>query len=161
KRTTDDKPVVSADALGSMLVTKKSNGLDFYVVIRGIGPQGGAVHPEIRIISGRMFRPATHELIVGKAAQAEFEGLDVGSKVSLPEGDWTVTGSFDSGGSGIESELLADSATLLSAMRANTFKGMTVMLVLPDEFGRFKNAPTTNPKLSFDLLHETDYLASQ
>jgi putative ABC transport system permease protein len=161
KRAADGKPVVSADALSSILVTKKSNGLDFYVGIRGVGPEGFALRPEIRLINGRMFRPATHELVVGKAAQSEFEGLDVGSKVSLPEGDWTITGTFDSGGSGTESEMLADSETVLSAMRANAFKSMTVMLERPDDFNRFKDTLGSNPKLSIDILHETDYLASQ
>ena len=161
KRAADGKPVVSADALSFTLVTKKSNGLDFYVGIRGVGPQGFALRPEIRLINGRMFRPATHELIVGKSAQSEFEGLDVGSKVSLPEGDWTITGTFASGGSGTESELLADSETVLSAVRANAFKSMTVMLERPDDFNRFRSALANNPKLSIDILHESDYLASQ
>jgi putative ABC transport system permease protein len=161
KRAAGGKPIASADALGSLLVTKKSNGLDFYVVIRGVGPEGFALRPEIRLINGRMFRPATHELIVGKSAQSEFEGLDVGSKVSLPEGDWTVTGTFESGGSGTESEMLADSQTVLSAMRANAFKSVTVMLDRPDDFSRFKSALADNPKLSVDALHEADYLAAQ
>jgi putative ABC transport system permease protein len=161
KRVADGKPVVSADALSSTLVTKKSNGLDFYMGIRGIGPQGFALRPEIRVINGRMFRPATHELIVGKSAQSEFEGLNVGDKVSLPEGDWTITGTFHSGGSSTESEMLADSETVLSAMRANAFKSMTVMLARPEDFDRFKSALVSNPKLSIDILHESDYLASQ
>jgi putative ABC transport system permease protein len=161
KRAADGKPIVSADALTGLLVTKKSNGLDFYVELRGIGPEGLALRPEIKLVSGRMFRPATHELIVGKSAQSEFEGLDVGSKVSLPEGDWTVTGSFASGGSQTESEMLGDSETVLAAIRANAFKSMTVMLARPDDFTRFKSALAGNPTLLVDAIHETDYLATQ
>ena len=160
-RAADGKPIVSAEALTAILVTKKSNGLDFYMVLRGIGPEGLALRPEIKLTRGRMFRPATHELIVGKSAQSEFEGLEVGDKVSLPDGDWTVTGSFESGGSGTESELLSDSETLLSSLRANAFKSMTVMLARPDDFERFKAALSTNPALVVDTLHETEYLANQ
>jgi putative ABC transport system permease protein len=161
KRAADGKPIVSADALTALLVTKKSNGLDFYVELRGIGPEGLALRPEIKLVSGRMFRPATHELIVGKSAQSEFEGFDVGSKVSLPEGDWTVTGSFASGGSQTESEMLGDSETVLAAIRANAFKSMTVMLARADDFTRFKSALAGNPTLLVDVMHETDYLATQ
>jgi putative ABC transport system permease protein len=161
RHAADGKPIVSAEALTSIVVTKKSNGLDFSMVLRGLGPEGLALRPEIRLISGRMFRPATHELIVGKSAQSEFEGLDVGNKVSLPDGDWTVTGSFDSGGSGLESEMLSDSETLLSGMRANAFKSMTVMLARPDDFNRFRAALSANPTLRVDTLHESDYLANQ
>ena len=161
KRAADGKPIVSADALTAMLVTKKSNGLDFYVVLRGIGPQGFALRPEIKLVDGRMFRPATHELIVGKSAQSEFEGLDVGSKVSLPDGDWTVTGTFASGGSQIESEMLADAETVLSSVRANAFKSETVMLARVDDFSRFKQALSADPTMMVDALHESDYLATQ
>jgi putative ABC transport system permease protein len=38
---------------------------------------------------------------------------------------------------------------------------MTVMLERPDDFNRFKSALANNPKLSIDILHESDYLASQ
>lgn len=161
KRTADGKPIVSADALTSMLITKKSNGLDFYVVMRGIGPEGIALRPEIRLVNGRLFRPGTHELIVGRSAQAEFEGLEVGSKVSLPEGDWTVTGTFEGGGGQIESELLSDSESVLSGMHANAFKSMTVMLARAEDYSLFKSAIGGNPTLLVDAVHEADYLAAQ
>src|SRR5580704_400934 len=77
RHAADGKPIVSAEALTTTLVTKKSNGLDFYMVLRGIGPEGLALRPEIKLTKGRMFRPATHEVIVRKSAQNEFEGLDL------------------------------------------------------------------------------------
>jgi putative ABC transport system permease protein len=153
RHAADGKPIVSAEALTTTLVTKKSNGLDSYMVLRGIGPEGLALRPEIKLTKGRMFRPATHEVIVGKSAQNEFEGLDVGDKVSLPDGDWTVTGSFETGGSGTESEVIADSETLLSGLRANAFKSMTVMLGEPADFERFKAALSGNPTLLVDVFH--------
>jgi putative ABC transport system permease protein len=157
----DGKPIVSAEALASVAVVKKSNGLDAYVVLRGVGPEGFALRPEIKLVSGRMFRPATHELIVGKSALTQFEGLTVGSQVSLPEGDWTVTGSFESNGDEDESQLLADSETVLSAMRATSFRSMTVMLDRPESFERFRTALTTNPTLTVDVKRETELLAAQ
>jgi putative ABC transport system permease protein len=157
----DGKPIVSADALMSVAVVKKSNGLDAYVVLRGVGPEGFALRPEIKLVSGRMFQPARHELIVGKSALSQFEGLTVGSQVSLPEGDWTVTGSFESNGDEVESQLLADSETVLSAMRATGFRSVTVMLDRPESFERFRTALTTNPTLTVDVKRETELLAAQ
>jgi putative ABC transport system permease protein len=161
RRTADGKSISSADALASIPVIKKSNGLDGYVELRGMGPQGFALRPEIRLIDGRMFRPATHELIVGKSAQTAFEGLTVGSRIEMPEGEWTVTGTFASAGSGLESVMLADAETVLSSMRANAFKSMTVQLVSADAFTEFKTALTSNPTLTVDVMRETDYLAVQ
>jgi putative ABC transport system permease protein len=161
RKGADGKPIVSADSLTYVAVTKKANGLNAYVDVRGMGSGGFAVRPEIRLINGRMFRPATHELIVGKSAQTAFDGLAVGSKVGLSEGDWTVTGTFESGGSAFESGILTDAETLLSSLRANAFKSMTVLLTDPAAFSQFKTALTTNPTLAVDVLRETDYLAVQ
>src|SRR6185312_13227208 len=161
KRTSDGKPIVSADAMAFVAVSKKSDGLDAFVLLRGIGPQGFALKPEIKLIGGRMFKAAAHELIVGKSAQAEFEGFAVGNKVALPDGDWTVTGSFESNGSAQESEMIADSATLLSAMRTNAYKSMSVMLDSPASFDAFKTALTSNPMLAVDVSRETDFFARQ
>jgi len=161
-RTAEDgKPIVSADSLAYVAVTKKANGLDAYLDVRGMGPGGFALHPELRLINGRMFRPATHELIVGRSAQRLFAGLEVGDKVPLSDGDWTVTGTFESGGGALESTILVDAETLLSGLRANSFKSMTVMLRDPALFDRFKSALTSNPTLAVDVLRENDYLAVQ
>lgn len=161
RRGTDGKPLVSAETLVQAGVVKKSDGLDAFITVRGVGPEGFALRPEIKLISGRMFRPATRELIVGKAAQTQFEGLDVGSAVSLPEGDWTITGSFESGGDGNESQLFADSETVLSSMRANAFKSVTVLLTGPDAFTQFRSALLANPMLTVDVIREPEYLAVQ
>jgi putative ABC transport system permease protein len=161
RKSVDGKPIASAESLASVAVTKKSNGLDAFVDVRGIGPEGFALRPEIKLINGRLFRPATHELIVGKSAQTAFDGLEVGDKVQLPEGEWLVTGTFESGGSAFESGLLADSETLLSGLRGNAFKSMTALLTDAGAFNQFKTALTANPTLAVDVVREPDYLAVQ
>ena len=161
KRAADGKPLLSAEALANVALTQRKNGLDVYVTLRGMGPQGLGVRPEIRLVSGRMFHPGAHEVMVGEAARREFSGLDVGSRISLPEGDWTVTGTFQSGGNQSESEIFTDSETLLSEMRANAFKSVTVMLTGADRFNAFKHALTANPRVSMDVFRETDYFAMQ
>lgn len=157
RKTADGKPIASAEALAYAVVTKKSDGLDAYVSMRGISAEGLALRPEIKLIAGRMFKAGAHELIVGKSAQAEFDGFDVGRQVSLPEGDWRVTGMFESNGNSHESELITDAATLQSAIRANGFKAMTVLLTSPDAFDTFKAALTTNPALAVDVQRESEY----
>jgi putative ABC transport system permease protein len=161
RKTADGKAVASADAMAYAMVTKIGDGFDTYVIIRGVGPQAMALRPEIHLVSGRMFQPGKYEVIVGRAAQSQFKGLGEGSKIAKPEGDWTVTGTFESNMSASESELLTDAPTLLSAMRANTYKSMTVMLNAPGDFSQFKNALTHNPTLVVDVTREQEYLAAQ
>jgi putative ABC transport system permease protein len=157
----DSKPVISAEYVGYAVVPKKSDGLDAYLTVRGVSAANATLRPEIKLVSGRMFHPGQYEIIVGKSAQAQFEGLKEGDKVQMPEGDWRVTGTFESNGSASESELITDAATLLSAMRTPTYKSMTVRLADPASFPRFKSALTARPGPALEITRETDYFADQ
>jgi putative ABC transport system permease protein len=157
----DGKPIISAEYLVAVLVTKKSDGLDAYVSLRGVGARASQLRPEITLVSGRMFLPGRHELIVGKSALAQFEGLEVGGQMPLQDGDWTIIGSFESNGDERESELLGDSETVLSTMRANTFHSVTVMLEKPESLEQFRTAVTSNPTLAVDVERETQFVADQ
>ncbi len=150
--------IVSAEALAWSMARRKSDGAENYIMVRGIGPAGPALRPEIRIVGGRMFRPGRYEVIVGRFAEAQFAGLKPGGKVNLPEGDWTVTGIFDSGGDARASEIIADAATLQAAMRSTAYKSMTVRLDSPVSLARFKSALSTNPTLAVEVVSERELL---
>jgi len=161
QKNSESKPVVSAEYTAYTVVPKKSDGLDAYLTVRGVSAENPRLRPEIRLVGGRMFRPGQYELIVGQSAQAQFEGLKQGDHVSMPEGDWLVTGTFVSNGSANESELITDAATLLSAMRTTAYNSMTVRLDRPGDFARFKNALTARPGPALEISRESDYFADQ
>jgi putative ABC transport system permease protein len=155
------KPVVSAEYIGYAVLPKKSDGLDAYLDVRGVSAANAKLRPEIKLVSGRLFRPGQFEVIVGKSAQQQFDGLKDGDKVSMPEGDWLVTGTFESGGNAIESGFITDAATLLSAMRTSTYKSMTVALDSPASFPRFKSALTSRPGPALAIEREDNYYVEQ
>lgn len=155
----DGSALASAETLVTAPIARKSDGLDAYVTLRGVGPNGLAVRPEIKLIAGRTFQPAVHELIVGKAAHSRFAGLELGNRISLQGGDWTVVGIFESGGNAHESSLLADSETVVSAYRMQTFQSVSVKLESPEKFAAFKDALTKNPTLDVDVWRESEYVA--
>jgi putative ABC transport system permease protein len=159
KRSGDGKALVSADIFAYQSVTKKSDGLAIDATIHGVGPEALRILPQIKLMSGRMFKPGLHELIVGRMMQAELDGMKVGDTVALPEGDWSIVGSFDSGGDAHESELLGDAQTLMSAYRRTGFNSATVMLDSPRAFDAFKDALTENPALAVDVTRETVFFA--
>jgi putative ABC transport system permease protein len=161
KHDADGKPILSADAMISFMVTKKSDGLETFLSLRGMGPGGMTLRPEVHLVSGRMFQPGKYEVIVGKSAATEFNGLTEGTRISLPDGDWTIVGTFEAGGSVLDSTLLSDADTLLASTRSTTYKSVRVMLDTPADFTRFKNALTSNPSLTVDVTRETDYNAQQ
>lgn len=155
------RPIVSADYIAYTLVPKKSDGQDTGVGVRGVSLEDQFLRPEIRLINGRWFRPGQYEIVVGKSAQEQFDGLKVGDRVALPSSDWLVTGTFESNGGANESELITDAATLLSAMRTSAYKSMTVRLTSPSAFSQFKDAITSRPGPALEINRENDYYAEQ
>ncbi|MDB6009659.1 MAG: hypothetical protein JWL65_1909 [Gammaproteobacteria bacterium] len=153
------KPILSAENLAFVRLTDPRTGLDTFATLRGVGGQALALRPEIHLVEGRMFKPALHEMVVGRSLQRRIAGLEVGKRVALLQGDWTVVGAFESGGDSHESELLTDVETLLSAFQRNVFTSVTLMLDSPESFDAFKAALTTNPALSVEVKREPDYFS--
>jgi putative ABC transport system permease protein len=155
------RPIASAEAVVIVALPQKKDGSDANVTLRGVGPNAMKLRPELRLVAGRMFRPAVRELIVGKSAAAQFKGLDLGSKIAFRDSEWTVVGIFDSHGDAHESELQGDAETVQSAYRRNGFQSVTAMLDSAAAFDRFKAALTTDPTLKVDVRREADYYAAQ
>jgi len=161
RKDADGRPVASAEVVAILALRQKDTGTEANVTLRGIGKNGPATRPELKLIAGRMFQPALRELIAGKAAVAQFEGLALGSHIAFHEAEWTVVGIFESHGDAHESELMGDNETVLSAYRRNLFQSVTALLESPADFDRFKTALTTDPTLKVDVKRETDYYAEQ
>jgi putative ABC transport system permease protein len=161
KKGSDGRPLASPETLLIMNLSKK-DGEDASAPFRGLTADGFAVHPEIKITNGRMFQAGVTEMIVGKSAQRLYKGLDIGSQINLRGATWTVVGSFDGGGSGHDSELIADKQTLNSAYRrGNGGQSVWVVLDPQDGFHTFKDSVTTNPQLQVDVSTEKDFGTQQ
>jgi putative ABC transport system permease protein len=154
------KRAVTADVLVPVNLHRRSNGTLVGVGVRGMSLEGFGVRPEIRLVEGRRFTPGLRELIVGRAAQAEFEGLGLGARVALRDSEWTVVGVFATGDA-TESGMLTDVDTLASAYERPFVNSVTARLESLEAFDEFKAALTTNPALAVDVYREPDYLAER
>lgn len=153
----DGQPIASAETLNLTPVTRRDGQLPVRIILRGVGPKAFALRPEFKLVSGRMFRPGTHELVAGTAAQAQFENLDIGDKLIMPEGEWEIVGSFETGGDLIEGQLLGDAETVMASRRSNGFGSMIVRLESPDAFDTFASALLANPALDVDVRRQSDF----
>ncbi len=155
-------PIAAAEVLAQIQVPQRSGSKTINVTLRGVGKSEALLRPEIHLIDGRMFRPGLHELIVGRTAEARYGGLSVGSHLSFQNGDWTVVGVFDStGASSLDSQVLTDADTLLSAFQRNWFQSITVRLDNPASLDRLKRALAADPTLRVTVNRESDYFAAQ
>jgi putative ABC transport system permease protein len=160
KRDSAGKPIASAEAVRLANVVRK-DGTEVSVTVRGTGPQLAALRPEVKIIQGRMFRPAVTEMIVGKAANAEFKGMNIGDQIRTRGANWTIVGVFTSDGDSHESGLMADAETLIAADQRGGFQSVTVLLESTAAFQKFKDSITSNPALAVDVSREREYYRRQ
>jgi putative ABC transport system permease protein len=160
KHDTRDRPIVSAEVILVAPVARRRDDSDVNVTLRGVGEQYFGMRPELKLVSGRMFRAGNQELVVGASAHAQFAGLEIGNQVRLQDGDWSVVGTFAGGGGSRESEVVADAQTVMSAYKLDAFNSMTVMLVSANMITGLKEALTRDPTLLVDVRTEPEYLAS-
>ncbi len=153
----DGTPAATANFVAAVNLNRKEDGNRAGLAVRGVDPAVMAVRPEMKLVSGRMFTPGLRELIVGRSAVGEFRGVGIGDQVVLRDGPWTVVGVFESGRDAVESSLITDAATLLSAYQRTAVNSVTVRLERPSAFDELKTALTTNPTLSVSVERETDF----
>jgi putative ABC transport system permease protein len=156
RKDSDSNPMADAEVMMGTPADRK-NGLNSTVVIRGFGSKGLAIRPELKIVEGRMFRPGSREMIVGIATHGQFAGMNIGDKVILPDGEWPIVGTFTTGGDILESELIADNDTLMSATRKKAYNSVLVRLASMDSLTALANALTSNPALSVIVERHSDY----
>ena len=159
-RTADGDPAASADFIVPINLTRKEDGALAALVVRGVSPQSFEVRPEIRLVAGRMFTPGLREVIVGRNAQLQIAGVELGDRVALRDSEWAVVGVYESGDAA-ESGMLTDLSTLLSTYQRTLVNSVTVLLETTASFEELKVALTTNPTLSVDVLREPEYFEQQ
>ena len=155
-RTPEGRSAVTADVVTVVNRPSRTNGTLRSLSVRGVGAENFFVRPEIALVEGRRFTPGLREAIVGRSAQAEFEGLDLGAEVKLRDGVWTIVGAFTTGDA-TETGLIMDVDTLASAYGVGYVNSVTARLETPEAFDALKTALATNPTLSVDVYREPDY----
>lgn len=103
-----------------------------------------------------MFQPGLRELIVGKGPHETLMNMNIGDKVRLPDGQWTVVGVFACGGR-CEWRLYGDIDTLMTTFRKTSYNSVVVRLENADAFAAFKAALGADPTLQVTAEREPDY----
>ena len=159
----DGGPLVSPEVVVIASFPLKGRGVDGNAQVRGVSPKALTVRPTVKIVAGRTFQPGLSELLVGSNVAASYDGLELGKTVRFGGGTWTVVGVFDSGGSAYDSELWCDYSVLRQVYQRplNMFQSATVRLTSPDALTSFKDALTSDPRVTVQIDREIDYYAKQ
>jgi putative ABC transport system permease protein len=132
------------------------------VPMRGIEPTVLQVRDDVSLVGGRMLQFGTNEVIVGRGAQAQFVGLNVGTDIKSGQNIWRVVGTFEADGGVAETEIWADSRTLQGVYRrGNSYQSVLARLDSSESFGAFRDWLSTNPQLNVQVKRENEYYAGQ
>lgn len=160
-RNADGLPMASGELIVITEVPRKGQKNGSNVTLRGVEPMGFALRTELKIIEGRRPRPGIREIVVGKSAQKQFAGLEVGTQLKFRGSSWEIVGVFSTGGDAHESELWADTEAVQSSFQRSGYSSVIAQLTSRDAFDVMKARLNNDPQLTVDVLREQDYFSSQ
>jgi putative ABC transport system permease protein len=162
-RSAENAPLVSGEVVIVTALRKVGYETDANVSVRGVSPQAAQVHDKVHVTEGRYFEPGLAELIVGRGVARTIEGLELGAKPRFGGREWTVVGLFDSDGSAFDSEIWCDARLLNESFGrpAGVSQSVTARLASPQSLDAFKDALTSDPRLTVMVQREQEYYASR
>jgi putative ABC transport system permease protein len=161
-RRDGQRPLASGEMYVTIDLPRRSSGTSANVPLRGVDDTVLGVRGEARIVEGRMFTFGTSEVVVGRAANGQFVGIDVGDSLRSGQANWTVVGLFETGGSFAETEMWADIRVLQAAyQRGNSYQSVLVQLDSADAFKTLESDLMGNPQLSVQVKRESDFYSEQ
>ena len=141
---------------------KKSTNSPANVPMRGIEPATMQVRNEAQIVEGRMLQFGTNEVVAGRGASSQFQGLTVGNEIKSGQNTWKVVGIFAANGGVSETEVWIDSKVLQGAYRrGNSYQTLLAKLDSSESFDSFRDWLTTNPQVNVQVRRETEYYTTQ
>jgi ABC-type antimicrobial peptide transport system permease subunit len=150
------KETVVLNSLPKLGTGKPSN-----VTMRGMGPAGPALRPQVRLAEGRWFRPGTAEVVVGHAVGSGFEGTQVGSLLRFGGRDWLIVGRFDAARTAFDSEIWGDADLMMQSFRRGAYSTVVFRLADAGLYERTKAAIDADPRLQLDAKPEVQFYEEQ
>jgi putative ABC transport system permease protein len=154
--------LASAELYVIIDLPKKSTGTAANVPMRGVDRSALQVRNEATITEGRMFEFGTNEIVAGRGASGQFEGLTVGNELRSGQNIWKVVGIFEADGGVAETEIWCDARVLQGAYRrGNSYQALLARLDSTESFTAFRDWLTSNPQVKVQVRRETEYYAQQ
>ncbi len=134
-RTPTGDPMISPEFCQQTSIPRRTDGNPANVAVRGVDDIAFQVHPDVKLIEGRLFEQGQLQVIVGKAAHDRYRGLDVGDTLMVGRQSshgFEVVGIFEAGGGALESEVWAPRTMLMDAYNRHFTSSVVVRLTSPD-----------------------------
>ena len=153
---------LASPELAEQILMPSTNGSLDNLAVRGILPVGLQVHEQVRVISGRMFKPGLSEIIIGKSLVGRYPGCYLGENFRFGRRSWRVVGVFEADGSSYESEVWGDVHSLQEdANRGTVFNSVRVKLDPGADVATLVQHVADDPRINLQAETEADYYRDQ
>lgn len=154
-------PYVSPEVHMALAVgTMPDDEPDRQAVFRGVTASAFLVHPQVRMIEGRMFNPGEDEVIVGALASTRLglpdERLAVGEHIWVDGERWEIVGRFEAPNTVMNAELWCPLSNLQILTRRDTLS-CVVLTMGEGEFADAETFAATRLDLELIAMRETEY----
>ena len=161
-KSIDGEPMIAGELFAIIDLKKKGAESTSNLPIRGVQPTSFKIRPEVEIVEGRNFTTGTAEIIVGKGANNQYEGLEIGDQIKVRDSFATVVGIFSSNGNVHESEIWADLAAAQGLFRRGaSASSMILKLNSPDSFDEVGLFVESYPNLELKVQSESNFYENQ
>ncbi len=160
-RDRDGTAMVSKESVVLISLTKRGQDKGSNIVTRGLPPMGLTLRPQVKITQGRMFRPGSSEIVIGRNVFEEFEGVAIGQSLRFAQRDWLVVGTFDGGKSAFDSEVWGDCEQLMQAFRRTGFSSTIVRLADSNSFDALSKAVAAEVRFTVEGKREQLFYEDQ
>ncbi len=160
-RNEQGQPLASAEIIVLIVMDRVGGNGTANVLVRGIGPVGLELRPEIKIVEGRMFQPGMRECIVSQKIADRFANSHVGESFRSGKNLWKVVGIFDARRTAYESEIWVDADEARDAFNRNFYGSVLIRPVDKSAAAGLTQRMLTDNLLSVKVLSETEYYREQ
>ena len=158
----EDEPMIAAEIFTIIDLKKKGTEETSNLPLRGVQEMSFKIRPEFEIIEGERFQPGTGQVVVGKGAADQYQGLQVGNEIDIRNSKWKVVGIFSTQGDVHESEVWADLTYTQGAFRRGASASVALVKLNSeqalDELGIFVE---NDPRLKLKVERESDFYNNQ
>jgi len=156
------RPWVSKEAVVLINLPKRLTHKPSNVTIRGTNEHGLSLRPQVHLISGRLFKPGTSEIIAGKNIAERFQGAGLGETLYFAQRNWRVVGIFDAGRTAFSSEVWGDSEQMMQAFRRTEFSALLFKAQEPAHMLQYLEQHfKRDPRLPLEAKRETQFYGDQ
>lgn len=160
-RGADGQRLASAETVVLNALPKKDSAKAGNLTMRGTSAAGLALRPQVQLVAGRMFRPGSAEIIVGRAVSDGFAGALLGQSLRFAGREWRIVGIFDAAHTAFDSEIWGDVDVMMQAFRRSAYSVVLWRLADPDGFARQQTVIAADPRLTVEAKPEMQFYEEQ